>query len=167
MAKIYNVAEHHHLSPEAKPHDHVEDFQGDTIRIPRGGFVEMPNDQARRFYGQYYPQIKDGNGDLVDSKALKLVLDEDGAPQAQAFVSQIDGKDYHSKEALEAHYKEFQHLKFKSDVADDVLERLGETKQSAGRAAYRCPHQNCDFSTTTGQALITHMKSHDSKHASN
>lgn len=62
--------------------EYVEDFKGDTIRIPAKSFIPMDDSDASQFMGQFTVPKKDGKGNALSSKPLrKVYLDPAVAPQ--------------------------------------------------------------------------------------
>ncbi len=88
------------------PIDHIEEFLGDKIVIPRGEFIEMPRSKAIKFLGTFRPFHRDGH---VMSQGLKqLRMEEDAEAKAakydQPFNFQAsDGAKFRTKQGLKAH----------------------------------------------------------------
>lgn len=155
MVTIRNRSRDFHLVP----HDHVEIFEGKEVRIPVDGAIQMPRAQAIKFLGQWYPFVKDGNGDVTDSKALRADdIGEASSDRQAAFISQIDGKDYVTREALNAHYAEYKHLALKEDIKDELRSEFRQTTGSKAKA-YVC--HICDSEFASKPALLSHVRSHD------
>ena len=86
--------------------EHVEDFRGETIRIPAKKFIVMSWPDAVQFRGQYTPVIRDGLGQDVRPKMIRLEKIDAGAPEfpeAPKFVCQMDGAKFDSQEELDAY----------------------------------------------------------------
>lgn len=103
MAKwrVYNVHSHGLT--------HEENFRGDKVVIPVGGYVLMDYEDAVQFKGQYFPIKKNGDGvQLPESyKMIEIRPDTDAdAPVTkQKYVCQMDGREFESATALEAYTK--------------------------------------------------------------
>jgi len=85
-----------------------EEFRGDMLEIPSFGFIEMPYPDAVQFRGQFHPLVRDGLGQDVNPKKIRLeVLDgsEPLHPQAARFICHRDGKSFPSEAALRHHIK--------------------------------------------------------------
>lgn len=140
------------------PHEHVEKWQDKEIRIPVDGRIKMPKKEAIKFLGQYYPQTEDGLGDIVDSKAL-VIVSEEGQDNLEGvkYISNFNGEEYPTQEALNAHYSQVRRKLLKEEVKEEIKGELGVEPQSAGQAAFKCPHQNCKFETEHGRGLLAHL----------
>lgn len=63
---------------------HIENFRGDEIRIPAGGYLEMPRDEAIYFKSQMVPLKKDGQGrQTLESMKKIRITPIDGEKEAQ------------------------------------------------------------------------------------
>lgn len=54
------------------PTDYSEVFKGETIRIPRGKYIEMDQFEGNQFVSAYTPVKKDGVGNYLTHKMLRL-----------------------------------------------------------------------------------------------
>lgn len=75
-------------------HEYVENYQGEPVRIPKGGSVRMARLDAVAFLGQF-------PGDKVEKNLETVPIWEDSKPEL--FVSQLDGKEFDSLEKLNEH----------------------------------------------------------------
>lgn len=85
------------------PMDHEEEFLDEHIKIPRGGFIEMPRSKAIKFLGTFRPFRRDGHVQSQGIKALRM--EEDAEARAEkydqpfAFIAS-DGKKFRTKQGL-------------------------------------------------------------------
>lgn len=106
---------------------HVEKFKDMELRIPYGEHVEMDYEDAVQFKGQYYP-IKLNAMNVQDASSYKMIKiepiesEETVDPVKQVFVSHVDGKEFPTKQLLEAylmaHYSNSELI-----VKDEVLDK--------------------------------------------
>ncbi|MDC1299958.1 hypothetical protein N8Z24_00465 [bacterium] len=88
------------------PADHVEEFLGDKIVIPRGEFILMPRSKAIKFMGTFRPFTRDGN---IMSQGLKqLRMEEDAEAKAAKYDQPFsfmatDGTKFRTKQGLKSH----------------------------------------------------------------
>jgi hypothetical protein len=86
--------------------EYVEEFRGDTVRIPAKGFVEMGESDANQFCGQHTPIIRDGLGNDLKPKKLRRERLPHAATQtldSKYFVCQVDRQMFETQSALDAH----------------------------------------------------------------
>lgn len=67
------------------PIDHVEEYQDETIKIPRGEYIEMPRSKAIHFLSQLIPFHRDGDPKARGIKALRM---EEPAEEKAAMMDQ-------------------------------------------------------------------------------
>lgn len=86
--------------------DLKEEFKGQVIEIPAGGFVEMGRSQAIQFKGQYRPIKVDGMKQQVpNSKKIIRIEAVKGKEESETFVCQMDGREFKTQKALENYMK--------------------------------------------------------------
>lgn len=86
--------------------EHVEEYRGETIRIPAKGFIEMGKSDFDFFKGQYTPIIRDGMGRDLKPKMIRGELIPHPATQeleSKYFVCQMDRQMFETQSALDAH----------------------------------------------------------------
>lgn len=86
--------------------EHVEDFRGEKIVIPSKGHIVMEWPDAVQFRGQYTPIIRDGLGNDVKPKMIRLEKIDASAPEfpsRKKFVCEADGVSFDSQEELDAY----------------------------------------------------------------
>lgn len=86
--------------------EHVEEFRGDTVRIPAKKYVVMDWPDAVQFRGQYTAIERDGLGTDVKPKMIRLEKIDAAAPeypQSNKFVCQIDGAEFGTQAELDAY----------------------------------------------------------------
>lgn len=86
-------------------HPFSQDFRGEKITIPAGGYIEMDYSDAVAFKSKLSPVYFNGQG-VQDPKSYKM-LEVDGLPSHDittvAFKSHIDGSLHATKEARDAY----------------------------------------------------------------
>jgi hypothetical protein len=91
--------------------DYVEEFRGEEIVIPAGGFVEMGRSEAVTFLGQMIPIVKDGGDRVLNPKMLKIEQDPEifAEERGQPFrFSAPDGKEFRTTEGRENYMAKLQ-----------------------------------------------------------
>lgn len=91
--------------------DWKEEFKGEFISIPRGGFITMSRSRAVKFLSQYAPFYREGNEDSLNRKRLRMEEDPElkAAATDQPFrFSSTDGKKFRTKQGVENHEKAMQ-----------------------------------------------------------
>ncbi len=86
--------------------EHVEMFKGDEIRIPAKSFINMNWSDAVQFRGQYTPIIRDGLGNDLKPKMIRLVRVEAVVEEPKDFTCQMDGKSFANQAELDKHIAE-------------------------------------------------------------
>lgn len=114
--------------------EHVEEFNGTTIRIPAGKFIVMPYPEAVNFRGQFTPVIRDGLGKDLKPKMIRLEVVPDGQPLFEEKPKHTCMKcveDFPNEGALEDHVVD-KHL---DDIADKESKEklLAKRKNQSGR----------------------------------
>jgi len=76
MVQPYTQTTHEVVNWKAKvwnddDKDYVEDFKGETIRVPAKGYIVMDFLEARAFLGKGTPIKKDGQGRVLNPKMLR------------------------------------------------------------------------------------------------
>ncbi len=113
---------------------HKENFRGDEIIIKAGDFILMDYEDAVQFKGQYFPMTRtaDGAQDPKSFKVIKLSPDEqvEAQPVKQVFVCQIDGKQFDTMLALDAHMKKnYADVEtFKDDLLEEEIKKEAQAK---------------------------------------
>jgi len=89
---------------------HVEKFKDVEYRIPFGEFVEMDYEDAVQFKGQYFPMklnamnVQDPSSyKMIKIEPVDAVSEAESVSAKQVFVSHIDGKEFPTKQLLEAY----------------------------------------------------------------
>lgn len=87
--------------------EHVEYFKGDKIVIPPGGSVKMEEDEAHMFKGQYFPMIKDADGQQQRKsfKMLRIVAVDSVDPEVIKYKCNICKYEGHNDTDLNEHSK--------------------------------------------------------------
>lgn len=87
--------------------EYREKFRGEWIVIPAKSFIEMDAKDANTFRAQFVPIVKDGLGNHLNEKALRVEKLADTAvienPRPAEFVCQMDGSVWPSQDALDNH----------------------------------------------------------------
>lgn len=86
-----------------------QEFKGETIEIPPKSFIEMEYSEAMSFKSKPSPIVKDGMGQTVPA-TWKMIRVE-GAPIQETVVAyrcHADGSLHPSREAMEAHAKQYE-----------------------------------------------------------
>lgn len=106
--------------------DHVEMFKGDEIRVPAKGFIKMEWSEAVQFRGQYTPIERDGMGNDLKPKKIRLekMPVELSGNEAQQFICQMDRQEFSSQEELDEHIK----LNHMEQMVDDDAKTKLRTK---------------------------------------
>jgi hypothetical protein len=90
--------------------EHVEEFRGDTVRIPSKKYVVMDWQDAVQFRGQFTPIVRDGLGTDLKPKMIRLERIDAAQAASDKFVCQMDGAEFQTQAQLDAHiaanYKE-------------------------------------------------------------
>lgn len=90
--------------------EHVEEFRGEILRIPPKSFIELPWPSAVQFRGQYTPILRDGLGQDLKPKKIRLERIDDAAPKfappASNFICQACTKPFKTQKSLDAHIAE-------------------------------------------------------------
>lgn len=91
---------------------HEEMFRDELIKIPVGGFIEMDEDEAHLFFGQYKPPIRDAGTGHDPRGFKKLRMERIGKEvkketQVDAFQCMSCNKKFKGKETLDFHIAEF------------------------------------------------------------
>lgn len=110
--------------------EHVEEFRGETVRIPAKSFIEMAWPDAVQFRGQYTPIIRDGMGRDLKPKMIRLEKIDVTAPlypEPKKFVCQVDNKEFDSQAELDQYIAE-NHTE--SMLDDDARKKI---KTKAGK----------------------------------
>ena|SRR3990167_1250307 len=125
-ARVWNVADKHHQAKEM-PDFHVEKFKGQTLSIPKGGFIEMEYFDAIEFKSQGYPMAvvngvhrpvkKDKWGNVVPGCGFKMIkvekIPDSEEVEPEVYLSHLTGEKFHSKDAF------IKHLAENKDKVDD------------------------------------------------
>lgn len=103
-------------------HPHKEQFKGETIEIPAGGYIEMEYYDAKQFQSQWTPMAPKECLPEERSKYFKKIVVEKPAVVAEdpnaALVCHADGKIAASKEELQAKLLQFADRIVKDDELD-------------------------------------------------
>lgn len=109
---------------------HKEKFRDELIEIKAGEFKLMDYEDAVLFKGQYFPMKMDATGvqDRTSYKVIRIAPDAEAVEAKKqverVYVCHMDGKEFPSKEALEAYEKEnYAHLVIKDESLDAELDR--------------------------------------------
>ncbi len=108
--------------------EHVEKFKGDEIRIPANGYIEMPWQEAIQFRGQYSPIIRDGLGNDLKPKKIRLEkksVESSDANIAPIFMCQMDRQEFGTQAELDEHVR-INHLE---SLVDENAKRLLQKKK--------------------------------------
>lgn len=115
--------------------DHVEEFRGDKVVIKAKGFVEMPYPDAVQFRGQFTPIIRDGLGNDLKPKRIRIERGAAPAPVVETkktFTCMACVEDFPSQEKLDDHTAD-KHL---DEVLDkDAKEKLAKRQANNARRA--------------------------------
>jgi len=90
-------------------HPFSQDYKGEKIFIPAGGYIDMDYHDAIQFKSTYYPPEYDASKNQLETSYKMIVVEPYNQGQApdpesiQAFRSHLDGSLHMSKEALAAH----------------------------------------------------------------
>jgi hypothetical protein len=122
-------------------HPYSEKYKGRVIQIPAGESIQMDADDAKRFLAQCNGVKVDADGQ-PDPRGFKRLRIEAMTKQAEAekpatvFVSHIDGKEFPTKKALEAHLEQFKDRVVKDENAErEMAQRpVGRGKSKSGAA---------------------------------
>lgn len=120
---------------------HREKFRDDMIEIKAGGFILMDYEDAVIFKGQYFPMRMDAMGqpDRTTFKCIKLEPEHAGEVQAQTsktYVCHIDGREFSTKEELQAYTSaKYSELETVKDAAIDkqIEDQIIQEKKRTGR----------------------------------
>ena len=95
MAKVWNDGDK----------DWIEEFRGEQVKIPAKGHVMMNLFDATQFKGQYSPIIRDGLGNDLRPKRIRVERIADGGEviKVPEHVCMSCGKDFENSEILQAH----------------------------------------------------------------
>jgi hypothetical protein len=83
--------------------DHVENFEGDTVRIPAKGHVVMERLKACAFMGQFWPIQRDGMGKDLTPKMLRMEMTTPEAENEPSFKCMMCSEEFKSASLLKAH----------------------------------------------------------------
>lgn len=121
--------------------EHVEDYKGDKIRIPPGGFIEMEYEDARQFAGQFTGIAKkktedyDGLGGIgaPDPKFFKMIRVDHVNPElifpTAPLVNHLDGKAHATQEALLIELRKARAENPEKAIADQDGKEVAELKK--------------------------------------
>lgn len=70
-------------------HPHKETFKGDLIVIPAKEFVYMDESDAHDFRGQYYPMVKNADGQQVPESYKMIRVESSVGPSAVKILCNI------------------------------------------------------------------------------
>src|SRR5436190_604337 len=99
-------------------HPFSQEFKGNRINIPAGGFIEMEIEEAIEFKGEYFPmkKNKDGGQDPRSYKKIRVVNPGEYSV-APKFINPMTGKTYPNQKALDAGLKEHADLVVTDEAA--------------------------------------------------
>ena len=86
---------------------YVEKFRDEEIKIPAGKFVEMDKFDAMQFVGQYTPVIKDGLGNDLRPKMLRVEVAPDKEVKPVEYTCQACKGKFDTEKELVLHSDAF------------------------------------------------------------
>lgn len=91
-------------------HPFKQEFRGEKIEIPAGGYIEMDYFDACQFRSLYFEPVKDGGGQQLPTSYKMIEVEKipdlhEGQEKVTAFKSMLDGTLHESMEALLAYEK--------------------------------------------------------------
>jgi hypothetical protein len=112
-------------------HPHSEKYKGDKLEIAPHGYIEMDQDEANQFLGQYTPIVRRGDGtpDPRFFKRLRIeCLGKKAATPPNPLMFHATGQIAKSIEELKELQGHYRHLMIKED-GDEKLDGLAKENE--------------------------------------